>query len=822
MTPNDRVALLEAECAKLRSENEGLRALIEGREVREPRPVQSAGIASSAADASVRQDSATADKVALFRSLFRGREDIYPIRWESKTGRTGYSPACSNEWIPGICEKPRIKCTDCLNQAFPPFSDQVIFEHLSGRRTLGVYPLLPDDTTWFIAADFDGSTWRADAMAYSASCRELSIPAYVEISRSGDGAHVWIFFDSPIAASQARQLASAAITRACARHRKLGFASYDRLFPSQDTLPKGGFGNLIALPLQRRARDRGASVFVDDQWIPFPDQWAFLARIERLPALSADSVLSRAAREDGVLGVRPVYVGEDAVDDPWTLPPSRLRSEPPIADPIPRTIEVVSANMLFVAKEGLPEALINRLVRRAAFQNPEFYEAQSLRLSTFGKPRIIGCAEDFSDHLALPRGCADEVRGVLQDCGIEVQQQDKRNPGSPIDASFQGVLRPAQKQALDALLPHDIGVMCAATAFGKTVIAAALIAARKTNTLIIVHRTQLLDQWRNRLSAFLNRSDRSIGTIGAGKRAPTGTIDIAVMQSLVRKGVVRDIVADYGQVIVDECHHVSAFSFERVMKEVKARFVLGLTATPLRRDGHHPIIFMQCGPIRFRGSNARAAAEVRHLVISRRTGFCAENGVNSIQSLFRMVGQSHERNALIVRDVQSAVAEGRVPLVLTERKDHLDQLADALRRTASAEVVVLSGGMGRRKQTAAFSRLEDPTAKGQRIVLATGRFIGEGFDDPWLDTLFLAMPISWRGTLQQYAGRLHREHSGKHEIRIYDYVDPHVPTLQRMFIKRLRGYRAMGYTVATDAVDVGPTGGTTLDGCVTSLAAVSG
>src|SRR5207249_3633580 len=358
-----------------------------------------------------------------------------------------------------------------------------------------------------------------------------------------------------------------------------------------------------------------------------------------------------------------------------------------------------------------------------------------------------------------------------------------------------GVLRPEQGQAVDAVLAHRIGVLCAPTAFGKTVIAAALIAARKTNTLIIVHRTQLLDQWRNRLSAFLEIDDRSIGVIGAGKRSPTGAIDIGVMQSLVRKGVVRDVVAAYGQVIVDECHHVSAFSFERVMKEAKARFVLGLTATPVRRDGHHPIIFMQCGPIRFRGSNTHAMTQVRHVVIPRSTGFCPQNGVNAIQSLFRILGQSNERNALIVRDIRSALAEGRTPLVLTERKDHLNQLADILRRTASAEVIVLSDGMGSRKQDAAFRRLEESSAKYRRIVLATGRFIGEGFDDALLDTLFLAMPISWRGTLQQYAGRLHREHADKNEVRIYDYVDADVPTLQWMFSKRVRGYRAMGYMI---------------------------
>ncbi len=416
----NRVAFLETECAKLQAENERLRAIIAGHEVH--------GGAAAPAQANtskggIRQDSATADKVALFRSLFSGREDVYPIRWESKAGRSGYSPACNNEWVPGICDKPRIKCTECPHHAFPAISDDAVFDHLSGRRTLGVYPLRPDDTTWLVAADFDGSTWRDDAMAYTLSCRELGIPAHVEISRSGDGAHVWIFFESAIPASQGRQLASAAITRACARHRKLAFASYDRLFPSQDTLPKGGFGNLIALPLQRKARGRGASVFVDDRWRPFPDQWAFLASIERVSVFAVDSVLARAAREDGVVGVRSVGFGEDAIDDPWTLPPSKQQSEPRILAPMPASIKAVSANMLFIAKEGVPEALINRLARRAAFQNPEFYQLNCCACRP-SENRGSSVARRISPIISRYRANAPPRRSTS--CGTRYQDRNGR------------------------------------------------------------------------------------------------------------------------------------------------------------------------------------------------------------------------------------------------------------------------------------------------------------------------------------------------------------------------------------------------------------
>lgn len=315
MTNDVRIAAVEKECARLRAENEALQATIFGdRTAYAAAPVEPAQ--PSAVETSVRHDSSTTDKVALFRSLFRGREDIYPLRWQSKTGRSGYSPACGNEWVPGVCEKPRIKCAECPNRAFLSVSNDAIFGHLAGRQTLGVYPILQDNTTWFVAAEFDGSSWRDDAMAYATSCRELRISACVEISRSSEGAHVWIFFDSPIPAGQARQLASAAITRACARHRTLSFAPYDRLFPSQDTLPKGGFGNLISLPLQRKSRDRGACVFVDDAWQPHPDQWAFLASVERMTPFAVDTALARAEKEDGVLGVRSVGDGEDAINDP--------------------------------------------------------------------------------------------------------------------------------------------------------------------------------------------------------------------------------------------------------------------------------------------------------------------------------------------------------------------------------------------------------------------------------------------------------------------------------------------------------------------------
>jgi hypothetical protein len=373
------------------------------------------------------------------------------------------------------------------------------------------------------------------------------------------------------------------------RH-QLGLDSYDRLFPNQDTMPKGGFGNLIALPLQFVPRRSGNSVFVDSDLRPYPDQWEFLSTIRRMSVAAADEIIADAQRSGDLIGVRISVTDDEDAQDPWTLPPSRKRLERPIEGPLPDTVRIVRANLLYVEKEGLPPAMLNRLLRLAAFQNPEFYKAQAMRLPTYTKPRVIACGQDFPKHIALPRGCLSDVLSLLRAHHIQPEVRDERFSGVPIEAEFNGQLRPAQEEAVNGIVGHDEGILCAPTAFGKTAVAAWLIARRKANTLILVHRQQLLDQWQERLAMFLKMPANSIGHIGGGKMNRTGCIDVAVIQSLYQKDGVKDLVAEYGQVIVDECHHISAFTFEQVMKEVKAKFVVGLTATPTRKDGHHPII----------------------------------------------------------------------------------------------------------------------------------------------------------------------------------------------------------------------------------------
>jgi superfamily II DNA or RNA helicase len=461
-------------------------------------------------------------------------------------------------------------------------------------------------------------------------------------------------------------------------------------------------------------------------------------------------------------------------------------------------VSIVRGDQIYIEKKGLPPAVIQRLIELASFQNPEFFRAQAMRLPVYNKPRVICCAEDFPLHIGMPRGCLDEILSLFEAQGIMVKSADQRYGGIPIDVHFKGTLRPPQEQAVQAVSNYDCGILSAPTAFGKTVLAAWLIALRRVNTLVLVHRRELLDQWRKRLASFLDLPVDRIGQIGGGKEIATGFIDVGILQSLNRKGVVKDIVAEYGQVIVDECHHIPAFSFEQVLKRGKARYVLGLTATPIRKDGHHPIILMQCGPIRFKGNPQKEAASqpFEHVVIPRETSFKIPLSLNqvTIQEIYQSMIQDQKRNDLIFDDLLKALESGRSPLLLTERKEHLDHLASRLEGFAR-NIIVLKGGLGHKQRKQIDDQMKAIPDGEERVILATGRYIGEGFDDSRLDTLFLVMPISWRGTLQQYVGRLHRLHENKKVVQVYDYVDAQVPMLMRMFQKRIKGYKAIGYRI---------------------------
>nr|VFK57391.1 MAG: hypothetical protein BECKTC1821F_GA0114240_101721 [Candidatus Kentron sp. TC] len=726
-----------------------------------------------------RQLSAT-QKVALFRKLFKGRSDVFARRWEnSAKGRSGYAVACHNEWRPGVCGKPRIKCGECRNRRYQPLDEQAIHAHLTGRQVVGLYPLLMDNTCHLLAADFDKAGWQDAVKAMAGICEGLDIPNAIEISRSGNGAHLWIFFSEAVPAKSARLLGFGLLDKAMEVHPNLSFDSYDRLFPNQDIMPEGGFGNLIALPLQYHARGKGNSVFVDANLSAYPDQWAFLLRIGRLTAKRLIELVEQ---------ISPGL--SKAPDDtpPWEQGLPIEQAKIPNA---PERLTITLANHIYFPLNEMPPALTARLKRLASFSNPAFFKKQAMRFSTHGTPRYITCAKMEQGYLSLPRGCFDEAMGLLKGQHIAVEVEDKREYGQPLEGlAFMGKPRRDQKRAVTAITAHDTGILHAPTAFGKTITAIGVIAERRVNTLILTHTRQLLGQWRERIQSFL--AGVEVGVIGAGKRKPTGQIDIATYQSLIdrRDNSISGLVGQYGQIIIDECHHISAPGFEMVLNEVRAGYVLGLTATPDRQDGHQKIMFMLAGPVRHK-VKAESKTGFEQTVILGQLYEQPPHFTDSphISEVYRWLMESTQRNQRIADDIAASIEAGRHPLVLTERREHAEHLANMLLERGF-RAVVLRGAMRALDRKTANEQLPEA-----QVIVATGKYIGEGFDLPRLDTLFLALPISWKGSLVQYAGRIHRGSTGKTRVIVYDYVDCALPMLERMYRKRERGYRAMGYGI---------------------------
>ncbi len=759
---------------------------------------------------SINKHSSPEEKINLFRSLFKGREDVFARRWYSKTtDKSGYQPVCENEWNEELCDKKKYKCSICPNRKLMSLTDKDIYKHLSGkdsygRDVVGIYPMLTDETCLFLCADFDEENFKSDLTAFRKTCEEFDIPISVEISRSGNGAHAWIFFEEPVSASVARKLGSGILTKTMEKS-NLSFKSYDRFFPNQDTMPKGGFGNLVALPLQGNARKNGNSLFVDENFSPHPDQWEYLGSIQKLSSERVDELVS-ALCKSGDLG----ELISEKEDKPWETKRQIVLS----VEEYPESLEIVYSNMLYVPTKDLSASLINKIKRLAAFRNPDFYRSQAMRLPIYNKPRIICTAEMFGEYIALPRGCEDAFVDLFSGTKTNVSITDKTNRGTEIPVDFNGILREEQQPAADALLEHNIGVLSATTAFGKTVVAAYLIGERKTNTLVLVHTQSLMTQWQKSLQQFLTinvappekqkgRGRRKVwspvGVLGAGKNTLTGIVDIAVMQSLISEDEVKMLVRNYGMIIVDECHHVSAVNFEKVLKYANAKYVYGLTATPTRQDGHHPIIFMQCGPIRYK-VDAKSQAEKRnfeHYLIPRFTPYRCETKDKNITEIYKDLSENELRNSYIVNDIIKALKSRRTPIVLTERREHVLKLKDMLNGYCK-NIITLFGTSSQKERRETLEKLETIPDDESLIIIATGRYVGEGFDYPRLDTLFLALPIAWKGKVAQYAGRLHRNYPGKSEVQIYDYVDIHIPVLERMYQKRLKGYSSIGYRIKID------------------------
>ena len=727
---------------------------------------------SGAAATQLSRVSPPEEKLALFRSLFGARSDVYALRWENPaTAKSGWSPAVRGGWS----AKARTT-TDYL-----PLTDEVLAAHLRGDATIGIYPLLRGDTCCLLACDFDGGSWALDALAFLDECHSAGVPAVLERSRSGDGAHVWVFFTQPVPAASARTMGMGLLRRAMTKRAELDLASYDRFFPSQDFMPKGSFGNLIALPLQGERAAHNTTVFLDPTTMkPWPDQWAFLSSVS---PMSPDAVTALAD------SLRPVNAG------PGLSLADLAAADGPKPPPV---IDAHVAGMLSLRRAGLPPALVAGLKHLASLPNPVFYEKERMRFSTWDTPRFIRCYREDLEWLHLPRGLIGQVTDLVEQAGSRLDLTDQRPEHPSIAFDSTTPLRPHQQAAVDAVVDHDLAVIVAPPGSGKTVTACAVIAHHRQPTLILVDRQPLLAQWRERLGEHLGLTGGQIGIIGGGTDKPTGIVDVAMIQSLARRQHPDKVFAGYGLVVVDECHHLPAVSFETCVRSAPTKRWLGLTATPYRRDGLEGIIALQCGPTRHQtrpGDIAETALVHRRLIVHP-TRFVVDDDTVTIQAVFGALAEDERRTEQICADVAAAATAGRTCLVLTQRTCHIDAICEQLDQ-AGHTAHVLKGGLGKKAITAVHEAMAAPAGATGMVIVATGSYLGEGFDWPELDTLFLAFPIAFKGRVVQYVGRLLRAHRTKHDVELHDYLDEHVAVLARMHTKRLPAYKTLGFDTPT-------------------------
>lgn len=718
-------------------------------------------------------------KVEFYAALFGGRRDVYALRWENaRTGKSGWMPAVEGGWRKGRA------ASDIRHL---PLTPEVLAAHLTGDIHIGLYPMLRGDQTCWLAADFDGQAAMLDALAYLKAARAVGAPAALEVSRSGIGAHVWIFFTGPVPAATARQLGTALVREAIAIRGRMDLRCYDRLFPSQDVLPGQGPGNLIAAPLHGKSRKLGTTVFLDLASLePFEDQWEYLSTLERLTPKQV-SKLASALREPSV-GARV-----------QRAQPARSTKTQPSPAPV---VHLGLDGTVKVPGSELTPALYATLKHAASTYNPEFYDRQRRRQSTWNVPRIItSYDETLDDHLVLPRGLLDTTARLIEEAGSKIELDDKRITGDALDLTATFELRPQQQEAVDATLPHDLGLLVAPPGSGKTVMACAVIARRAVPTLVLVDRKTLADQWRRQITDLLGHKPDQLG---GGRSKLTGVIDIATLQTLARRSDLAVKLSAYGQVVVDECHHVPAAAFETAVRAIPARYWVGLTATPYRRDGLDDLIGFQLGPVRHTFAHAdpdtlegATTERPRPMLKVHATSFRLEQQVDfsvpgAIAGVHSALAEDAARNEQILKDVTEALGRGRHCLVLVQRTGHVDHLATALAEQGH-DPVVLKGGMGAKQRAAANERLVPADDGPPLLVVATGHFVGEGFDCPALDTLFLAGPVSFKGRLVQYVGRVLRAHPGKQTAEVHDYHDVDVPVLAAALAKRAPGYVSLGF-----------------------------
>ena len=732
-------------------------------------------------------------KLEIFMGYFKGRDDVYPYLSINKNNPNVkyYIPACVNEWKKGVCNKTMGKlCKACQYRESKPISKDTIKNHIYDNNTIGIYPMLEDETCYFIAFDFDDKKdenhVKEDVLAFAKICDDYNIPIAIERSRSGKGIHCWLFFKDKIKAITARKLGSLLLSKTMEIRDSLKIDSFDRMFPNQDFLPKGGYGNLIALPFQTEPIKYENSIFIDRNFMKIENQWNYLSSLRKLNEEEVFLTIHDLSNATIDIGHEDFDMKKD------------VKNKKKNNFKFPKEIKVILDDMVYIDKADLSASVKNCFRRLATFANPEFYKKQRMRMSVYNIPMVIDCSKEDDKYLKLPRGTFEYLVSLCETNDVRIETVDKRFKGNKIEINFKGQLREEQQLALNEMLKYDNGILCAPTAFGKTVIGCKLIEERKVNTLILVNKLQLLTQWKERIKEFLDVEE--VGEISGKKKNITNVIDVASIKSIWNNGDVSDITKNYGMIIIDECHHTAAYTFEQAINTGNSKYIYGISATPERENGHTPIIKMQCGDIRYKVDALKFNKElnipmkvmVKHSHLSFVDSKIDNYELNEINDF---IAKDILRSEKIIRDINNEYNNGKNILVLTERLEHMEYIYEKLNKFTN-NVFKYHGGIGKK----ILKNYDDLTNKlnennENKIIVATGSYMGEGFDDSKLDVLFLTMPISGETRVTQYAGRLHRKNENKKEILIYDYVDDNFPKTRNMFLKRKKTYEKMGYEI---------------------------